>query len=107
MRAVSLLPAATDAIVALGAVEVLVAVSHECDAPAVAGLPRVTGTPVQRGGRPHDVDAQVRGLSATGAPLFALDAAAIAALRPDVIFTQSVCAVWSSGLLASSRASSR
>jgi iron complex transport system substrate-binding protein len=93
VRVVSLLPAATDAIVALGAVETLVGVSHECDARAVAGLPRVTGTPVETAGGARDVDAQVRRLAAEGAPLFTLDEAAIAALRPDVLFTQSVCEV--------------
>jgi iron complex transport system substrate-binding protein len=93
VRAVSLLPAATDAVVALGAVEVLVGVSHECDGNAVRALPRVTGTPVESGAAPDVVDAQVRRLSAQGAPLFSIDERAIAGLRPDVIFTQSVCDV--------------
>lgn len=93
MRVVSLLPAATDAVVALGAVETLVGVSHECDAPAVANLPRVTGTPVETAAAARDVDAQVRRLAAVGAPLFSLDEATIAELRPDVVFTQSVCEV--------------
>lgn len=92
MRAVSLLPAATDAIVALGAVETLVGVSHECDAAAVAALPRVTRTAVETGVEPRHVDAQVRRLATDGTPLFTIDEPAIAALHPDVLFTQSVCA---------------
>ena len=93
MRVVSLLPAATDAIVALGAVETLVGVSHECDANAVAGLPRVTGTVVDAGAGARDVDAEVRRLAHEGTPLFSIDEAGIEALHPDVIFTQAVCDV--------------
>jgi hypothetical protein len=43
-RVVSLLPAATEIVAALGAAGALVGVTHECDYPreVVAGLPRVT-----------------------------------------------------------------
>src|SRR5256885_5839683 len=45
MRVVSLLPAATEIVAALGAVGRLVGVSHECDfPPEVRSLPRVTRT---------------------------------------------------------------
>jgi iron complex transport system substrate-binding protein len=39
------------------------------------------------------VDAEVRRLASEGAPFFTLDEAAIEALHPDVLFTQSVCDV--------------
>ena len=43
MRVVSLLPAATEIVAALGAADRLVGVSHECDwPPTVRGLPKVT-----------------------------------------------------------------
>src|SRR5262249_42080813 len=43
MRVVSLLPAATEIVTALGAIDQLVGVSHECDhPPAVNDLPRIT-----------------------------------------------------------------
>ena len=45
MRVVSLLPAATEMVAALGALPRLVGVSHECDYPPEArALPRVTRT---------------------------------------------------------------
>ncbi|HZH80578.1 MAG TPA: BtuF-related (seleno)protein, partial [Gemmatimonadales bacterium] len=47
MRVVSLLPAATEIVAALGAQGQLVGVSHECDfPPGVRSLPRVTGTAI-------------------------------------------------------------
>ncbi|MDF1505282.1 ABC transporter substrate-binding protein [Roseisolibacter sp. H3M3-2] len=102
MRVVALLPAATEIVAALGAADRLVGVTHECDHPrdAVLGRARVTRPSVPShldGATPAEIDAAVRERSATGAPLFALDEAAIAALDPDVLLTQGlcdVCAVW-------------
>lgn len=98
MRAVSLLPAATEICAALGALAHVAGVTHECDAPPEAArLPRVTSSAVPTHAPAAAVDAAVRELAAVGAPLFALDEPAIAALRPDVLLTQAlcdVCAVW-------------
>ena len=92
-RVVSLLPAATEIVATLGAWDRLVAVSHECDYPALAAsLPRVTSSRVHDG-TSGDIDREVRELSATGADLFALDAAAITRLAPDLIVTQTLCDV--------------
>jgi iron complex transport system substrate-binding protein len=99
---VALLPAATEIVAALGAADRLVGVTHECDHPpeAVAGRARVTRAAVPShldGATAAEIDAAVRERSATGAPLFALDEPAIAALGPDVLLTQGlcdVCAVW-------------
>jgi iron complex transport system substrate-binding protein len=94
MRVVSLLPAATEMVAALGFEHQLVGVTHECDwPPTVASLPRVTSTPVDVHASAADVDAQVRSLSGSGAPLFTLDGAAIEALEPDLILTQALCDV--------------
>lgn len=93
MRVLSLLPAATDAVVALGLADRLVGVTHECDAPGVERLPRVTASAVDAADTAGAVDAAVRALSADGGAIFTLDEPRIAALRPDVILTQRLCDV--------------
>lgn len=94
MRVVSLLPAGTEIVAALGAFEHLVGVTHECDHPtAVISRARVTSSAIDSARDAGAVDAQVRANSAAGAPLFALNAALIAALRPDLILTQALCDV--------------
>ena len=94
LRIVSLLPAATEIVAALGAVSALVAVSHECDfPPEVASLPRVTASAVDRDGSSADIDAAVRQRSTSGLPVFALDAVEITRLAPSVILTQTLCEV--------------
>ncbi|MEO5815907.1 MAG: ABC transporter substrate-binding protein [Gemmatimonadaceae bacterium] len=93
-RIISLLPAGTEIVAALGAFDDLVAVTHECDFPAeVARLPRVTSSAVDRDASSSDIDADVRRLSASGLPVFALDAADVVRLAPTVILTQALCDV--------------
>jgi len=93
-RVVSLLPAATEIVAALGALDQLVGVTHECDHPAGAmHLPRVTASAIDRDASSGAIDADVRALASTGAPVFTLDAALVASLAPHVMLTQSVCAV--------------
>ncbi len=93
-RVISLLPAATELVAALGAADRLVGITHECDAPAaVLDRPRVTTTAVDATADAALVDAQVRALVATGAPTFTLLADRIAALTPDLILTQALCDV--------------
>ena len=94
MRVISLLPGATEVVAALGALDTLVGVTHECDHPAdVRGLARVTSTTVDVEAPAGAVDAQVQALATAGRPLFALDEAGIRALRPDLILTQALCDV--------------
>lgn len=93
-RVISLLPAATELVCALGARDSLVAISHECDYPDdVALLPRVTASAVDRDASSASIDAEVRLLSSSGKPVFALDAADIVRLAPTVILTQALCEV--------------
>lgn len=102
-RAITLLPAATEIVAALGADAALVGVTHECDyPPRVAHTrPRVTSTPIEgslatcewRPDTASTIDAQVRELAHRGESLFHLDAALIAQLAPDVVFTQALCDV--------------
>lgn len=93
MRVISLLPSATDAIVALGGAPLLVGVSHSCDHPAVAPLPRVTESRVDVLASSGAIDAAVREIVAAGQPMYALDHERVRALRPDLIVTQSLCEV--------------
>ncbi|MEO8333472.1 MAG: ABC transporter substrate-binding protein [bacterium] len=93
-RIISLLPAGTEIVAALGALDSLVAVTHECDYPAeVARLPRVTSSVIDRDASSSDIDAAVRRLAASGAPVFALDADDVLRLAPTVILTQALCEV--------------
>jgi iron complex transport system substrate-binding protein len=91
MRIISLLPGATDAITALGGIDLLVGVSHECDAPVA--IPRVTSPAIDPHATSGTIDAAVRDAARVGTPLFTIDAARIVALRPDLIVTQALCAV--------------
>ena len=94
MRIVSLLPAATEMVCALGLEEQLVGVSHECDYPnSVQSLPKVTRTRLTQGMASDAIDAQVREMVATESALYELDQPLLAELRPDVIVTQSICHV--------------
>ena len=93
MRIVALLPAGTDIVIALGAAESLVAVTHECDGLGSVDVPRVTRSAIDGAATPGEIDRQVRAVDARGEPLFALDESRIAELRPDVLITQAVCDV--------------
>lgn len=94
MRVVSLLPAATEIVCAIGARDHLVAISHECDwPPEVTHLPRVTTTPIDVSQSGAAIDAEVRAAREAGHPVIAVDAEAIRALRPDVLLTQGLCEV--------------
>lgn len=94
MRVVSLLPAGTEIVAALGALETLVGVTHECDFPAVVGSrARVTRGAVHGTDAPGAVDARVSELLSSGDSLYTIDEPRIAALRPDVIITQALCDV--------------
>ncbi len=94
VRVVSLLPAATEIVAALGMLDALAGVTHECDHPAEAARrPRVTHSAVDADAGAAEVDGQVRALAEAGAPLFTLREGEIAALRPTVVLTQALCDV--------------
>ena len=95
-RVVSLVASATEIVCALGGEPWLVGRSHECDhPPSVLALPRLTGPRFDISGTSAEIDARVRSLAtAVGAlSLYEVDAAALAAARPDVILTQVQCEV--------------
>ncbi|MBB5868503.1 iron complex transport system substrate-binding protein [Allocatelliglobosispora scoriae] len=95
MRIVSLLPAATDIVAALGALPQLVGRTHECDWPPgqVESIPVVTATTLPDGLSSREISAAVTGAPHRGSSIYHLDHAALDALRPDLILTQDLCDV--------------
>lgn len=94
MRIVSLIPSATETLFALGVGEQVVAVTHECDYPVEAlDLPRVTHDVIGPGLEADEIDAAVRTLTEQGKAIYELDEPILRALAPDLIVTQSLCAV--------------
>jgi iron complex transport system substrate-binding protein len=94
VRVVTLLPAGTEIVAALGGAGHLVGISHECDyPPSVQGLPRVTTTPIDATSSGGTIDAEVRRLREAGRPVIAVDGDQIQKLRPDLIITQGLCEV--------------
>lgn len=97
MRIVSLLPAATDAVVALGLGGSLVGRTHECDWPPgeLDGVAVVTRTSLDGDGlTSREINTAVAADRAhAGSSLYALDVDRLAALAPDLILTQELCDV--------------
>ena len=98
-RIVSLLPAATEIAAALGLIDRVVGVSHECDFPDEANeRPRVTYCPVHNTGlTSREVDEWVRGALRENGTIYAIDEPLLRKLRPDVILTQKLCDVCAVG----------
>ena len=98
MRIVSLLASGTELVAALGAGDQLVGRSHECDHPPwVTRLPALSRPTFDIGGSSAEVDARVRAKVRAGEPLYQVDEAALAALDPDVVITQTHCEVCAVG----------
>lgn len=94
MRIVSLIASATEIVCALGKGDELVGRSHECDHPAwVRSLPSVTAPKFPTDGTSYEIDQRVKAIVQEGLAVYRVDAAALEALRPDVIITQSQCEV--------------
>jgi len=95
---VSLLPAATEIVAALGGLAWLVGVSHECDyPPAVRNLPRVTRTTLDATLSSRAIDAAMAQAAGGGPAPVTLDVAALQCLAPDLILGQSLCDVCAVG----------
>lgn len=95
---VSLLPAATEIVAALGATNRLTGVSHECDyPPTVRALPRVTRTSVDTSQPSGAIDRAMAHAKASGVSPIEIDEGALRRLAPDVILGQSVCEVCAVG----------
>src|SRR5947207_10415424 len=98
-RIVSLVPAATEIAAALGLMEDVVGVSHECDFPSEANTrPRVTKCPVHNAGRgSKEIDEWVRRALRENGTIYTIDEPLLRELQPDVILTQKLCDVCAVG----------
>ncbi|HLZ74094.1 ABC transporter substrate-binding protein [Phenylobacterium sp.] len=93
-RILSLLPSATEIAVAVGRGEGLVGRSHECDFPAfVEALPVCTATKLEKGLTSRQIEDRVQEIVRQGLSVYEVKAALVRALKPDVVLTQSQCAV--------------
>lgn len=95
VRTVSMLPAATEIVGALGLMDHLIAVSHECDHPEEANhRPRVTHCEIYGQGLPSaEIDRWVSDRLQAGESLYTLDETVLRELAPDLILTQRLCDV--------------
>lgn len=94
MRIVSLLASATETACALGAGEMLVGRSHECDNPPwVKTLPACSGPAFDISVSSGEIDSEVRRRVSAGEPLYRIHTELIRSLKPDLVITQSHCEV--------------
>lgn len=93
MRIVSLLPAATEMVCALGLESWLVGRSHECDFPAsVKALP-VCSSASFPDGSSRAIDRHVKERVRSGLSLYQVDFEKLRQLQPDLLLTQDQCEV--------------
>ncbi|CUS37891.1 ABC-type transport system periplasmic binding protein [Candidatus Nitrospira nitrosa] len=97
MRICSLIPGATEVIVALGLEDQLVGISHECDfPPSIHRVPVMIQSLVDaEHSTSSGVDQRVKDLVRTGHQLYQLREEAFLQARPDLILTQDLCHVCS------------
>ena len=94
MRICSLLPSATEIVFTLGAGDLLVGVSHECDHPAAtAQIPKVTRSNIPPGLSSEQIDAAVSSNLQAAGSLYELDLPLLDKLQPDLVITQRLCDV--------------
>jgi iron complex transport system substrate-binding protein len=98
-RIVSLLAAATEIAAALGLMDQIVGVSHECDFPKQANeRPRVTCCPVHDAKMAsRELDEWVRRALDENGTIYTIDEPLLRKLQPDVILTQQLCDVCAVG----------
>jgi iron complex transport system substrate-binding protein len=93
-RIVSLLPAATEIVCALGFESDLVGRSHECDFPApVKDLPICSEANFPDGLSSADIDVKVKEILADSLSVYTVKRDVIKELAPDVVITQAQCEV--------------
>ena len=93
-RIVSLIASATEIVCALGFEDQLVARSHECDyPPSVKHLPQCTEPKFNVEGTSYEIDQRVKAIVQEALSVYRVDSAALEALRPTHIITQSQCEV--------------
>jgi len=94
VRIVSLLPATTEILFALGAGDDVVGVTFECDFPAQARSRTIVSTSaLPEGLAPAEIDAFVAAALRRGDDLYHLDEGVLSGLDADLVVTQDLCAV--------------
>jgi len=97
-RVLSLLPSATEIIYELGADDMLVGVTHECDYPEAArAKPRLTSAKIDPSMASDRIDELVRQQLEDGGTLYMLDMDLLQQIRPDLVLTQQLCTVCAVG----------
>lgn len=93
-RVVSLLPATTEIVAALGHADALVGRSHECDHPtSVTELPVVSRPRTEPVGTSADIHRSVTELLEQVLSIYELDPDVLRTAAPDLILTQDLCRV--------------
>ncbi len=93
-RIISLLPSATEIVAALDFVDHLVGRSHECDfPPGVERLPACSSTRISVHGTSAEIDREVKEIVGEGLSVYRVDVDRLRELKPDLILTQTQCAV--------------
>src|SRR5271154_5274441 len=95
LRIVSLLPAATEMVFALGLGKNLVGVSHECDFPAEAKTKPIVVRPALALEKMtlREIDVAVAERIGSGQSLYQVDENLLRELKPNLILTQNLCQV--------------
>src|SRR5947199_3055506 len=98
-RIVAVVPAATEIAAALGLMEDVVGVSHECDFPSDANTrQQVTKCPLHNAGfASKEIDEWVRRALRENGTIYTIDEPLLRELQPDVILTQKLCDVCAVG----------
>lgn len=98
-RVVSLIPSATEIVALLGCRDRLVGRSHECDfPPGVERLPALTRPRLKLDGSSAAIHARVQETQAARRAVYEVFEGTLRELRPDLILTQSQCAVCAASL---------
>ena len=94
LKIISLLPAATEIICALGLEGRLIGRSHECDYPeSVKELPVCSSAKFLSGSDSAEIDRKVKVILTDSLSIYNVDKKIIKELNPDVIITQAQCEV--------------
>lgn len=94
IKIISLLPAATEIICALGLEHLLIGRSHECDYPeSVKSLPVCSSAKFLPGIDSAEIDRQVKKILSDSLSIYSIDKELIKSLAPDFIITQAQCEV--------------
>jgi iron complex transport system substrate-binding protein len=93
-KIISLLPAATEILVALGLESQLIGRSHECDYPlSIFNVPVCSTAKFIPGSNSAEIDRQVKEILSDSLSIYQIDRELIKQLSPDIIITQAQCEV--------------